>query len=109
MRRKFWRNPEAEAVFAAYLEKMGIAWWIEVITNKPNCIYYFGPFSSSSDAQSSSGGYLEDLEQEKAQIINVDIKRGQPKQLTIFEDEFEENLTGRLQPVIPIFTEAWLG
>jgi Domain of unknown function (DUF1816) len=109
MRRQFWKDSESEAVFAAYLEKMGIAWWIEVITNQPRCIYYFGPFSSSYDAQASSNGYLEDLEQEKAQIINVDIKRGKPKQLTIFEDEFEENLTGRLQPVIPNFAEAWLG
>ena len=109
MRRRFWKDSKAEAIFAAYLEKMGIAWWIEVITNQPKCIYYFGPFSSSYDAQVSSEGYLEDLEQEKAQIVNVDIKRGQPKQLTIFEDEFEDNLTGRLQPVIPIFAEAWLG
>lgn len=109
MRRDFWKNPAEEAVFAAYLEKMGIAWWIEIITNQPQCIYYFGPFSSSYDAQASSDDYLADLEAEKAQIINVDIKRGQPKQLTIFEDEFDENLMGRLQPVIPIFAEAWLG
>ena len=109
MRIDFWKNPEEEAVFAAYLEKMGIAWWIEIITNQPQCIYYFGPFSSSYDAQASSDGYIGDLEEEKAQIINVDIKRGQPNQLTIFEDEFADNLTGRLQPVIPIFAEAWLG
>lgn len=109
MRRQFWKSSQEEEVFVSYLEKMGIAWWIEIITNQPQCIYYFGPFSNSYDAQSSSDDYLEDLEEENAQIINVDIKRGQPKQLTIFEDEFAENLTGRLQPVIPNFAEAWLG
>jgi hypothetical protein len=109
MKRPLWKSPEDEEIFVAYLEKMGIAWWIEVITEEPKCIYYFGPFSSSYDAQASSDGYLEDLEQEKAQVINVDIKRGQPRQLTIFENEFDECIEGRLEAVKPRFAEAWLG
>ena len=109
MRRQSWKSSKEEEVFVDYLEKMGIAWWIEIITNQPKCIYYFGPFSSSYDAELLSGNYLEDLEQEKAQIVNVDIKRGQPQQLTIFEDEFEESFEGRLQAVMPSFAEAWLG
>lgn len=108
MKREFWKNSEEEEAFVAYLEKMGMAWWIEIITNQPKCIYYFGPFSSSDKAQSSSGTYIEDLEQKNVQVINVDIKRGQPQQLTILEDEFEESMEGRLQAVKPTFTEAWL-
>jgi hypothetical protein len=96
MRKQFWKSSEEEEVFVDYLEKMGIAWWIEIITKKPRCIYYFGPFPSSDKAQSSLGGYLEDLEQEKTQVINVDIMQGQPRKLTIFEDEFEGILQGRL-------------
>ncbi|MGB5961687.1 MAG: DUF1816 domain-containing protein [Coleofasciculaceae cyanobacterium] len=109
MKRALWKSPEDEEIFATYLAKMGIAWWIEVITEEPKCIYYFGPFSSNYLAEALSDGYIEDLEQEKAQITNVDIKRGQPKKLTIFENEFEETLTGRLQLIVPSFAEAWLG
>lgn len=108
MKRALWKSPEDEEILANYLAAMGVAWWLEVITEEPKCIYYFGPFSSSYVAEALSNGYIEDLEQEKAQITNVDIKRGQPKQLTIFENEFEETLTGRLQPFEPSFAEAWL-
>lgn len=109
MIRKSWKNPEAEKLFVDYLQKMGIAWWIEIITRKPRCIYYFGPFAISNDAQSSSSGHIEDLEQEESQIIAVDIKRGQPRKLTIFEDEFAVILEGKLQAVMPSFADAWLG
>jgi hypothetical protein len=108
MKRVLWKNPEDEAIFATSLAKMGIAWWLEVITEEPKCIYYFSPFSSEYLAEVLSDGYLEDLEQEKAQVISVDIKRGQPRKLTIFEDEFEETLAGKLEEFIPSFAEAWL-
>lgn len=108
MTKQIWQSSEEEAVFVAYLQKMGIAWWIEIITKEPKNIYYFGPFSSSEKAQSLLSGCLEELEQNKAQIINVDIKRGQPRQLTILEEEFEQSLGGSIQEVKPRFREAWL-
>ncbi|HEY9893205.1 MAG TPA: DUF1816 domain-containing protein [Candidatus Sericytochromatia bacterium] len=109
MKRTTWKNPETEEFFTDYLQKMGIAWWVEIITETPKCIYYFGPFVSSYEAESSSSSYIKDLEQEAAEIIAVDIKRGQPRKLTIFEDEFEETIEGQLQAVMPSFADAWLG
>ena len=60
-----------------------LPWWIKIITNKPSCIYYFGPFDSKQEAQYYCPGYLEDLVQEKAQVIFVDIAQYQPQELTI--------------------------
>jgi CHASE2 domain-containing sensor protein len=53
-----------------------------------------------------SGGYLEDLEQEKAQVIAVDIKRGQPGELTIVENELGHRLEGQLSLAISSFVES---
>ncbi|NEO97967.1 MAG: DUF1816 domain-containing protein [Symploca sp. SIO2E9] len=75
-----------EESFMSTLQKLGQAWWIELITDNPWCKYYFGPFVSSHEAQFNLAGYIEDLEQEKAQISAVSIQCCQPKQLTMFED-----------------------
>lgn len=74
--------------FISVLEQVGLAWWIEIITDKPRCVYYFGPFASAKEAEIRSSGYLEDLEQEKAQVVTITSKRCQPEELTIFKDEF---------------------
>jgi hypothetical protein len=68
------------------LEKIGRAWWVEVITRIPTCTYYFGPFPDAKMALLAQSGYIEDLEQEAAQEIVVNIKCCQPQQLTISED-----------------------
>ena len=60
-------------------------WWVEIQTNNPQCTYYFGPFETAEEARASQDGYLEDLRQEQAQIITVEIKQCQPKELTIYE------------------------
>jgi len=70
---------------AKWLNKLGLAWWVEVVTGDPRCTYYFGPFSSVSEANAARAGYVEDLEKEGAQGIAVDVKRCQPAQLTIEE------------------------
>ena len=106
MNRNSWENNQG--CFACYLEKMGMAWWLEIITEEPKCIYYFGSFATANKAQLSSGGYIEDLEQEGAQVIAVDIKRGQPRDLTIFEDELGESFEEKLSPAISSFVQAWL-
>jgi hypothetical protein len=72
--------------FLFVLDNLGLAWWIEIVTDKPSCFYYFGPFVSDNEAKSHLAGYLEDIEQEDAQVIAVDIKQYQPKKLTVCEE-----------------------
>lgn len=64
----------------------GRAWWIEISTSQPNCLYYFGPFANSKEAERHMGGYVEDLQNEFAQGIQTKIKRCKPDQLTIEGD-----------------------
>jgi hypothetical protein len=106
MDRKIWENNQG--CFACYLEKIGMAWWVEIITQEPQCIYYFGSFARANEAKHFLAGYIEDLEGEGAQVIAVDIKRGQPSELTIFEDELGESFDGNLSPAISRFVQAWL-
>jgi hypothetical protein len=81
-----------EEILMSYLEKMGMAWWVEIVTKKPDCKYYFGPFASHREAQLSQLGYIEDLERERPQLIAIEIKQCQPKELTIFEEEWIEKI-----------------
>jgi len=65
-------------------------YWIEVKTAKPLCTYYFGPFLTRKGANLAQSGFLEDLETEKAENIQAEIKRCQPQELTIF-DQLNDN------------------
>ena len=58
-------------------------WWIKILTNEPGCVYYFGAFTSYSEAETSKDGYIQDLKQEGAEIVNYKIEQGKPKQLTM--------------------------
>lgn len=71
---------------ASFLNRLGFAWWVEVITQSPSCTYYFGPFASSQEAEAEKLGFIDDLEQEQAQGIQVAVKRCQPSELTIFDE-----------------------
>ncbi len=93
---KFLEN--TEEFFTSYLEMTGKAWWVEIVTKKPDCTYYFGPFASHMEAQLSQLGYLEDLEQERPQLIAIDIKQCQPKELTIFEDGWRKKVDINILP-----------
>lgn len=62
-------------------------WWIKITTEVPKCTYFFGPFDSSAEANQLELGYIEDLKEEKAQGIKVEIQQCEPKDLTIFEEE----------------------
>jgi hypothetical protein len=73
----------------------GRAWWVEVLTTQPKCTYYFGPFANVEEANLASVGYVEDLEGESAQGIQTQVKRCQPRQLTI-DDEYDEKLRSPL-------------
>ena len=62
-------------------------WWVEITTTRPHCIYYFGPFDNFPEAYGHHGGYVEDLQEEGAQGIIINIKQCQPLVLT---QELEE-------------------
>ena len=62
-------------------------YWVEIKTNNPTCIYYFGHFDSPLAAKIMQKGYIDDLIDEKATIVSVKIKQCQPKELTVDETE----------------------
>jgi hypothetical protein len=64
-----------------------MAWWVKIVTETPHCTYFFGPFDSSSEAKQNRSGYLEDLEQEGAQGIEVAILQDRPETLTIYDEQ----------------------
>ena len=64
----------------------GADYWVEITTNSPRCIYYFGPFETKGEADESIAGYVEDLSGEGAQGIDITVKRDRPTQLTIDEE-----------------------
>lgn len=68
------------------LQFLGLAWWIEVITDSPKCTYYFGPYISADEAKAAQTGFTDDLLQEGARSIRAAIKRCKPAQLTIFDE-----------------------
>jgi hypothetical protein len=65
---------------------VGLAWWVEIITASPRCTYYFGPFLTAKEAEEAQDGYLQDLEEEGALGIRVEIKRCKPTELTISDE-----------------------
>lgn len=71
------------------LQLFGLAWWVEIVTEQPQCTYYFGPFLSAADAETAQSGYLEDLQHEGAQNITTRLKRCKPNQLTVFDEGSE--------------------
>jgi hypothetical protein len=69
---------------ASVLQKLGIAVWAKVSTESPRCTYYFGPFSSFTEAEEAQAGFIEDIKEEGATGIAVAIERCNPQELTIF-------------------------
>ncbi|MBH8572978.1 DUF1816 domain-containing protein [Nostocaceae cyanobacterium CENA369] len=91
-----WDNLK-ESLISTF-NSLGLAWWVEIITQNPRCTYYFGPFLSSSDAKLAIKGYVEDLELEGAQGILVNVKRCKPNTLTI-ADDLGERSDRKVKPV----------
>ena len=76
------------------------AWWTEIITEQPYCIYYFGPFVSTQEAQEFLPGYLEDLKQEGCQVVLIQTKQCQPKELTVLQEEWlDSQLEGTINGI----------
>lgn len=72
-------------------------WWIEIKTSSPCCTYFFGPFDSFQEARHSQDGYIEDLVDEKAFGITVEIKQCQPNLLTMFEESYDRHESNRIE------------
>lgn len=62
-------------------------YWIEIKTNNPACIYYFGHFDNLLAAKLMQQGYIKDLLEEKAVIVSVKIKRCELEDFTIIKTE----------------------
>ncbi len=62
-------------------------WWVKIITQTPRCTYFFGPFDSAGEAQEYRSGYIEDLEDEGAQGIEVLVLQDRPETLTIYDEQ----------------------
>lgn len=77
-------------------EQKKLGWWIEIRTANPSCTYYFGDFYSFTAAASAQSGYIEDLSEEGAKLLAVEIKHCRPKQLTIYENEPKHFLDDRI-------------
>ncbi len=68
------------------LNRLGLAYWVEITTTAPDCTYFFGPFASQRLAQAHWPGFVDDLMHEGAEGISVEIRRVRPRQLTISRD-----------------------
>lgn len=68
------------------IQKVTSDCWAEIITERPQCIYYFGPFQTFIEAKAACPGYIDDLKSEGALGIKVVIKRCRPDALTIFDE-----------------------
>jgi Domain of unknown function (DUF1816) len=79
-------------MFTVLLEQIGVAVWVEVVTESPCCTYYFGPFSSFSEAEAAVSGYEEDLEGEGAVVVGLVTKRCKPEQMTIYDEAVDLKL-----------------
>jgi Domain of unknown function (DUF1816) len=87
-------------ILLSALERFGMAWWVEVKTEAPHCTYYFGPFVSSNDAVAHQPGYLEDLQREGAQGVHSEVKRCNPKNLTIVDGNGDKASTSKMFSLI---------
>lgn len=81
---------DLKEILTNFFQGLGWAWWVEIITQNPRCTYYFGPFLSTKEATTALNGYVEDLEQEGAIGIEVQVRRCKPQALTIAEDVGEK-------------------
>ena len=62
-------------------ELQEFGWWIEILTYNPTYMYYFGVFDSYREAESAKNGYIQDLREEGAEIINLEIEKCQPRRI----------------------------
>jgi hypothetical protein len=72
-----------KSLFNNLIGRFSKSWWLEISTHSPRCVYHFGPFETESEAIQSQPGYIQDLEQEGAQGIQVSVAcRQAPSNIT---------------------------
>ncbi len=59
------------------------SWWVKILTDNPMYVYYFGEFKTYWEAEQSKNGYIQDLKEEKAEIVDVKIGIYEPSETTI--------------------------
>lgn len=65
-----------------------LPYWLKISTESPQCTYYFGPFDSPLEAKALQMGYVEDLVEENARGISVELQqRSQPEELTMSQED----------------------
>jgi hypothetical protein len=79
-----------------FANEVGLAWWVEIKTQSPAYTYYFGPFILAANAHTAKSGYVEDLEKEGAQGIQVVVKRCKPADLTVADEPVSDDLSDDL-------------
>lgn len=84
-------------IFISFVDMIGVAVWVEIATESPKCLYYFGPFANIEEAELAKNGYVEDLETELAVITALAVKRCKPDNLTIFDDSLDSSFYGDRQ------------
>ncbi|WP_320674438.1 DUF1816 domain-containing protein [Prochlorococcus sp. MIT 1341] len=55
---------------------LGMAWWAEVETKRPNATYWFGPFLTKRSLHGNLERFLNDLSQESPEGLNHRFVRG---------------------------------
>ncbi|MDJ0713284.1 MAG: DUF1816 domain-containing protein [Prochloraceae cyanobacterium] len=83
------------------LNFLGLAYWVEITTDKPKCTYYFGPFLDRKEAEIAREGYIEDLKNEGARGITIDLKRLKPDILTISQEFDDKTLVTTIASFSP--------
>lgn len=69
-------------------EQQKLPYWLKITTKVPKCTYYFGPFNSPLEAKALQAGYIEDIMEEDAQGIHIELEqRTPPDNLTVCDDD----------------------
>ncbi|MGD1921669.1 MAG: DUF1816 domain-containing protein [Pleurocapsa sp.] len=69
--------------------KEAVPYWLKISTKVPKCVYYFGPFDSPLEAKALQAGYIEDLMEEDALGIHVELEQRflETEELTVCDEE----------------------
>ena len=49
--------------------KLGLAWWAKIETEKPNTTYWYGPFLTKRSLKENMSAFIKDLSEEG--ILNI--------------------------------------
>lgn len=84
----YFERYQEETINSPWVDRITseLSWWIKITTDRPFCIYYFGPFSSQDEAAVAQYGYIDDLMSERVDGIDIEIKLDRPVTLTVFEE-----------------------